>query len=240
MNNFGQIFAKIKKHFNVNSEKELCEKLDINYNTYYTWYKRNSIPWDLLALICEKEKLSMDELVFNYQNLDLSKRLILEKMDNLSNDENLCLLQNILDQSLTADVKSIINPGSPPWKNCDIVSNLQSLHLVKCVGDNILTMFGLLVFCDGSSIYLAEGRMNFQNGGHSGLKPLRSWLIDCNAWDDIDKKLHFIDHQYFVDRIAPAINFSAPFRLNLTFCDMPNSEKETFDYFNLYIKNQDW
>lgn len=86
MNNFGQIFAKIKKYFNVNSEKELCEKLDINYNTYYTWYKRNSIPWDLLALICEKEKLSMDELVFNYQNLDLSKRLVLEKMDNLSND----------------------------------------------------------------------------------------------------------------------------------------------------------
>ncbi len=59
------ILDKIKKNENLNSDKELAQILNIDYNTLRGRIQRNSIPFEILFQYISKNQLDLNELFFD-------------------------------------------------------------------------------------------------------------------------------------------------------------------------------
>lgn len=62
------LLIKLKKITNSRTDKELCEKLEINYSTLDTWKNKDRIPEKRLIEFAHKLSINLDELI----NVDLN------------------------------------------------------------------------------------------------------------------------------------------------------------------------
>ncbi|RXK05369.1 helix-turn-helix domain-containing protein [Halarcobacter bivalviorum] len=62
------LLIKLKKITNSKTDKELCEKLEINYSTLDTWKNKDRIPEKRLIEFAHKLSINLDELI----NVDLN------------------------------------------------------------------------------------------------------------------------------------------------------------------------
>jgi phage repressor protein C with HTH and peptisase S24 domain len=69
MNHLKEILERLKKYYKVENNRQLAEKLEINYQTLNTWLKRNKIPYDLLFKIGQNENISYDWLLTGEGNM---------------------------------------------------------------------------------------------------------------------------------------------------------------------------
>ena len=63
MNDYRNIMDKLKIHFNVKSDRQVAEKLGINYNTVKTWSNRKKIPIDKLLEKLQNETIDLNWLL---------------------------------------------------------------------------------------------------------------------------------------------------------------------------------
>lgn len=63
MENIKEILNRLCLFYGVSNNRKLSEKININYNTVSTWIKRDSIPYEKLHKIVQKESISYDWLL---------------------------------------------------------------------------------------------------------------------------------------------------------------------------------
>lgn len=69
------IFLRLCEYYQVDTNKELCKKVDWNYSTFSNWLSRDSIPYKALDDISQNENLSMDWILYgkkSAQSVDLN------------------------------------------------------------------------------------------------------------------------------------------------------------------------
>jgi len=62
MENIKSILERLQILYKAPNNRQLAEKMNVNYNTLNTWIKRESIPYELLHGIVQNENISMDWL----------------------------------------------------------------------------------------------------------------------------------------------------------------------------------
>lgn len=65
------IIDKLKKHLNINTDLDLSELLNVRPNTISTWKKRNSLDFNLIVALCEKNNIDLNDLFFNKPSTQL-------------------------------------------------------------------------------------------------------------------------------------------------------------------------
>jgi hypothetical protein len=63
MKNIKNILERLKDVYAVPNNRQLANKIDVNYNTMATWIKRDIIPYEKLHELVQKEQLSFDWLL---------------------------------------------------------------------------------------------------------------------------------------------------------------------------------
>jgi len=63
MESIKNILGRLSLYYDVSNNRRLSEKMNINYNTINTWIKRDTIPYDKLRYIVQKESMSFDWLL---------------------------------------------------------------------------------------------------------------------------------------------------------------------------------
>ena len=63
MNHIKNVLERLRIYFKAKNNRELAEKMGINYQTLNTWIKRNKIPYELLHEIGQNENISIDWLL---------------------------------------------------------------------------------------------------------------------------------------------------------------------------------
>lgn len=63
MNNTKDIISRLRQVFNVANNKELSEKIGVNYHTLNIWINRDSIPYNKLYDIIQNENISFDWVI---------------------------------------------------------------------------------------------------------------------------------------------------------------------------------
>lgn len=66
------IIERLKVFFNYKDNIQLCERLNIKYNTLNTWLQRNKIPHDLLVDLAQANNISLNWLFFGIGKISLS------------------------------------------------------------------------------------------------------------------------------------------------------------------------
>lgn len=72
MNDFRQIFDRLKLIYGVNTDKKVSEELGINYNTVKTWSSRGKIPIETLLQSIQNESLNISWLLTGKGSMYLS------------------------------------------------------------------------------------------------------------------------------------------------------------------------
>jgi len=63
MDNFVNILERLYTALDIKKDKDFCDKYDIKSNTLSTWKKRDSIPYEKIALIANDNNISFDWLL---------------------------------------------------------------------------------------------------------------------------------------------------------------------------------
>jgi len=63
MNDFREIFNRLKLIYGVSTDKKIAEKLEINYNTVKTWSSRGKIPIETLLESIHDETINLNWLL---------------------------------------------------------------------------------------------------------------------------------------------------------------------------------
>lgn len=63
MRNATEIFGAIKKSIGIKTDTELSKVLKIERSTLSTWKQRDSIDYKIVVSFCEKNNLSLDEII---------------------------------------------------------------------------------------------------------------------------------------------------------------------------------
>ena len=64
MESIKDILNRLCEYYKVPNNRQLSDKIEVNYNTINTWIKRESIPYEKLHKIAQKESISLDWLLF--------------------------------------------------------------------------------------------------------------------------------------------------------------------------------
>ena len=73
MNDFREIFDRLKLYFEVKSDKKVSEKLGVNYNTVKTWSNRGKIPLDSLLKELQNETINLNWLLTGKGSMHLQE-----------------------------------------------------------------------------------------------------------------------------------------------------------------------
>lgn len=65
MQKLDEILDRLYKAIGITKNSDFCEKYDVKPNTLSTWRKRNTIPYDFIMEIAEKENISLEWLFSN-------------------------------------------------------------------------------------------------------------------------------------------------------------------------------
>lgn len=60
---FIEIEERLKEYFNIKKDGEVAEKLGVTSSRYGNWKKRNTIPYEEIITLCEKENINMTEII---------------------------------------------------------------------------------------------------------------------------------------------------------------------------------
>ncbi len=63
MRNATEIFGAIKRSIGIKTDTELSKVLNIERSTLSTWKQRDSIDYKIIVSFCEKNNLSLDEII---------------------------------------------------------------------------------------------------------------------------------------------------------------------------------
>ncbi|RAV29923.1 LexA family transcriptional regulator [Sinomicrobium soli] len=61
------ILEKLKKHLQVKTNIELAEILEVKPNTISTWKKRNSMDYELVVAICERQDIDLNDIFYSHK-----------------------------------------------------------------------------------------------------------------------------------------------------------------------------
>jgi len=64
MESIKDILSRLCEYYEVPNNRQLSDKIGVNYNTISTWIKRESIPYEKLHSIAHNESISFDWLLF--------------------------------------------------------------------------------------------------------------------------------------------------------------------------------
>lgn len=73
MNYFDEIFDRIKKELNFNTDKEMYEYMGVIQGTFTNWRRRNSIPYEEINTICINNNLDLN-YIFNGNKTKLNEK----------------------------------------------------------------------------------------------------------------------------------------------------------------------
>ena len=79
MDDYRKIMDRLKTYFKVNSDRQVAEKLGINYNTIKTWGNRKKIPMDTLLNKLQNETIDLNWLLTGEGEMYNKTQIIDEK-----------------------------------------------------------------------------------------------------------------------------------------------------------------
>lgn len=74
MENIKNILDRLRTVYKAPNNRQLAEKLGINYNTLSTWVKRESIPYEILHSYVHNENISFDWLLSGKGSMYLDEK----------------------------------------------------------------------------------------------------------------------------------------------------------------------
>lgn len=74
MESIKDVLKRMCLFYGVSNNRQLSEKININYNTISTWIKRDSIPYELLHKLVQSESISFDWLLTGKGEMLLNER----------------------------------------------------------------------------------------------------------------------------------------------------------------------
>jgi len=86
MNQLKIILDRLKQYYNAENNRQLAQKIGVNYQTLNTWIKRNKIPYDLLHQIGQNENISIDWLLTGRGEMFLK-----EAAQNINNQDGIVI-----------------------------------------------------------------------------------------------------------------------------------------------------
>jgi len=171
--------------YNVNNNKQLSEKIGINYNTVSTWIKRDTIPYDVLYSLISPKNISFDWL------LSGKGKMILETNSNLDN----FIVSKI---NSLFELVAIVNPNTLDISTNNLEQYKQEINkidLIHVYDGGMDRLFAFIFLANRKVIYIESGRMNFSGGG-SSLRIFGRWLLKNNLMDKT--YLNFLTECYYV------------------------------------------
>ena len=99
---FKKIMDRIKNILNLKSDGEIAEKLELSKQNYSEKKRKNSIPYENLINLCEKENISTDFLFYNKGNFEKNTnyKIKLEKSINKLNEKESKYFYHIIESKL--------------------------------------------------------------------------------------------------------------------------------------------
>ncbi len=137
MNNFREIFDRLKQYYQVNKDKEVAEKLGVNYNTVKTWSTRGKIP--------------LDSLVDRLQNETIDLNWLLTGKGSMFGESAVAQTKDIIQIPYYPDIYAAAGAGGEtyaaaprylPFSKSALQELLgtpiaQNLHIINAVGDSM-------------------------------------------------------------------------------------------------------
>jgi repressor LexA len=129
LNNFRDIFNKLKIYFDLKTDKEVALKLNINYNTIKTWNNRGKVP--------------LEKLLTSLKDNDIDINWLLGGKEDNSNTISLPYYPNIYASAgggayseIQQNQSTIKFDKTFLQKNLGII-NYNNIHIIKAVGESM-------------------------------------------------------------------------------------------------------
>ncbi len=92
MRDFKELEARIKEIFNVKKNTEIAELLGVSSSVYGNWKARNTIPYDEIISLCEKNNIDMRYIITGTYSEEQKKeknykKELMETIEKLNNEE---------------------------------------------------------------------------------------------------------------------------------------------------------
>jgi phage repressor protein C with HTH and peptisase S24 domain len=146
MESIKEILDRLCLFYEVSNNRKLSEKIHINYNTISTWIKRDSIPYDKLHKIVQKESISFDWLLTGKGEMLLQDGNHLPIIQNKTLSEDIVSINYYPDVYAAAGYGSINEYGLEPeimtfdkkfLEQFLNVRKLDKLDIIRVVGDSM-------------------------------------------------------------------------------------------------------
>jgi hypothetical protein len=88
LNDFREIFDRLKEFYNVSSDRKVSEIMGINYNTVKTWSNRGKIPIERVLEKLQNETINLNWLLTGEGEMYPKKGLVVKGNHNISSINN--------------------------------------------------------------------------------------------------------------------------------------------------------
>jgi len=145
MQNIKDILDRLKEFYQIPNNRQLSNKIDVNYNTMATWIKRNIVPYEKLNELSQKENISFDWLLNgeNGKYTNLAPKPIESKEDNRDSEDlpYVLLFDEFEKVSNNPSMKLILNKpkkiyrDNPLFRYLNIREDISKLDEIICLDD---------------------------------------------------------------------------------------------------------
>ena len=98
---------RLKTYFKLNSDRQVAEKLGINYNTIKTWGNRKKIPMDTLLNKLQNETIDLNWLLTGEGEMYKNEKIIINAPNNIVNSHNAKISINEAINSLPPEIATV-------------------------------------------------------------------------------------------------------------------------------------
>ena len=146
MESIKDILDRLCLFYGVSNNRQLSEKIGINYNTISTWIKRNSIPYEKLHKIVQKESISYDWLLTGKGDMNLKDEKSLPAIQNKALSTDVVSVNFYPDIYAAAGYGAINEYGLQPeimtfdrkfLQELLNVRNVNNLDIIRVMGDSM-------------------------------------------------------------------------------------------------------